>query len=45
VVNRIITAIQLPRIAPSQERIPGARVAGPVAMVDEPNASPDERTA
>jgi len=45
VVNRIITAIQLPRIAPSQERIPGARVAGPVAMVDEGFADPDERTA
>jgi MoxR-like ATPase len=45
VVNRIITAIQLPRIAPSQERIPGSRLAGPVAAVDEIVADPDERTA
>ena len=35
IVSRIVTAIQLPRIAPSQERVPGARDAG---------APPDELT-
>ena len=45
-VTRIITAIQLPRIAPSQERVPGSRPPG-LTGGDLPVAGtvPDERTA
>ena len=44
VVNRVITAIQLPRIAPSQERVPGPRPAGLVSGDDE-TVDQGERTA
>jgi MoxR-like ATPase len=43
IVNRVITAIQLPRIAPSQERVPGTRAAGLVAGTEP--ADPTEQTA
>jgi MoxR-like ATPase len=43
VVNRVITAIQLPRIAPSQDRIPGDRPAGVVSTGADDDQS--EQTA
>jgi MoxR-like ATPase len=43
IVNRVITAIQLPRIAPSQERVPGTRAAGLVPGTEP--ADPSEQTA
>jgi MoxR-like ATPase len=47
IVNRVITAIQLPRIAPSQERVPGTRPAGLTGSPGAPGseAEPGERTA
>ena len=45
-VNRIITAIQLPRIAPSQERVPGTRPPGLTGSdLPEAGAAQDERSA
>ena len=46
VVNRVITAIQLPRIAPSQERVPGTRPAGLTGSSGSgPETAQDERSA
>jgi MoxR-like ATPase len=44
-VNRIVTAIQLPRIAPSQERVPGTRPPGLTGSdMTDPEATHDERS-
>ena len=46
IVNRVITAIQLPRIAPSQERVPGTRPAGLTGSSGSvPETDQDERSA